>query len=544
MTGHARQSTQDAGCRKPGARSVMDDPSGGANAFAQARPDAGLFERLPDPYLVLDTGLSVVTANAAWRDLFTPGDLRQCEALIRSLAIGLRAGERRLSPVLPLDGGAGGDEGEAPPRYWQMHVFLLPAMPDAPANFAVRFDDVTTRTLNEDEVRRERALMRSRARLRQISGKETAERLDVHATRFEQALTAAGVGMWRLDVASGDVNCSEGCLRDLGCSRTSVTKEALLGECTEQFVANWRTLQSGRPVEFERGLPASQEGARWVMIRGIGQFDENGTMQSVTGVTLDITARKEHELALGALAGAERSERERSDASARAMDQFIAAVSHELRSPLNAIVSWAELLQLVADPANVSRAGEAIRRNGRQLSRMVDDLLDSGAVATGKLSISQQPVDLGALAATVVEDTRKLIEHKGLQLGMSDIFPCTVSADENRMKQVVWNLLTNALKFTDAGRIEVSVIPQGDFVELTVLDTGRGIEASSLPLIFDRFQQVAPNSSGRVGGLGLGLWLAKHIVNMHGGTISVASEGLGRGARFTVRLPAVTTLGN
>lgn len=361
-------------------------------------------------------------------------------------------------------------------------------------------------------------------------------------SRVERALATAGVGVWQVDVTSGIIDCSERCLRDLGLGQTAaLTKESLLGERTGQFVANWRVLQSGHPVEFELKVQASQGGLRWVLIRGIGQFDDEGTMCSVTGFTLDITGRKERELELDALAGAERSERERSDAFAKAMDQFIAAVSHELRSPLNAIVSWAELLQLVADPANVARAGEAIRRNGRQLSRMVDDLLDSGAVATGKLSMNLQPVDLGALAATVVEDARKLIEHKGLHLSTSDIYPCTVMADDNRIKQVVWNLLTNAVKFTDAGSIQVSVVPKGDHVELIVCDTGRGIEAHALPLLFDRFQQVAPHSSGRVGGLGLGLWLAKHIVHLHAGTITVSSDGLGKGAQFVVRVPATTT---
>ncbi len=521
----------------------MEARSSGTVALAQTEAQMRLFDRLPEPYLVLDGALSVVTANAAWRELFAPDDLRQCEQLLSTLAIELRASDRRLSPVFRLDvGAAETDEGETRPRYWQMHAFLLPATPQDRALIAVRFDDVTARTLQEDEDRREKALLRSRARLRQLLVKEAGERLDDHASKVEWALATAGVGVWQVDVRSGIIDCSERCLRDLGLGQTAaLTKESLLGERTGQFVANWRVLQSGHPVEFELKVQASQGAWRWVLIRGIGQFDDEGTMRSVMGFTLDITGRKEHELELDAVAGAERSERERSDAFAKAMDQFIAAVSHELRSPLNAIVSWAELLQLVADPANVARAGEAIRRNGRQLSRMVDDLLDSGAVGTGKLSMNLQPVDLGALAATVVEDTRKLIEHKGLQLSTADIYPCAVMADDNRMKQVVWNLLTNAVKFTDAGSIQVSVVQKGDYVELIVRDTGRGIEADAMPLIFDRFQQVAPNSSGRVGGLGLGLWLAKHIVNLHAGTITVTSEGLGKGAQFVVRIPALTT---
>jgi signal transduction histidine kinase len=132
---------------------------------------------------------------------------------------------------------------------------------------------------------------------------------------------------------------------------------------------------------------------------------------------------------------------------------------------------------------------------------------------------------------------RKAAEHKGLYLHANDIAPCAVMADESRMKQVVWNLLTNAVKFTDTGGIDVSVTETGGFAELTVTDTGRGIEPEALPLVFDRFQQIAPKSSGRVGGLGLGLWLVRQIVGVHNGTITVASDGKGCGSVFVVRVP-------
>ncbi|CAM2159202.1 protein of unknown function (plasmid) [Pararobbsia alpina] len=208
------------------------------------------------------------------------------------------------------------------------------------------------------------------------------------------------------------------------------------------------------PFEFELGVSGAN-GRRWVLIRGTGRLHENGTLRSVIGFTLDITARKEHELEADARAGAERTGRERSEALARTMGQFVAAVSHETRSPLNAIVSWGELLHLVADPSVVASAGEAIRRNGRQLTHMVDDLIHSGAVASGKMSVNLQPVDLGALAAIVVEHMRKAAEHKGLELRATGIAPCTTLADDSRMRQVVSNLLTNAIKFTDAGTIYV-----------------------------------------------------------------------------------------
>jgi signal transduction histidine kinase len=310
--------------------------------------------------------------------------------------------------------------------------------------------------------------------------------------------------------------------------------ETLLGNDAERIAAARDALSERLPFEFELA-GHGPDGQRWLLIRGAGRFDENGALQSVAGFTLDITARKKHEL--DARAGAERLDRERNEALARTTDQFIAAVSHEIRAPLNAIVSWAELLHLVADPAVVARAGDAIRRNGRQLAHMVDDLLDSGAIASGKLSVNLQPVDLGALAAIVVEDMRKAAELKGLALQVADIAPCLAMADDSRIRQVVSNLVTNAIKFTDTGSIYVSVAATDRHVTLVVRDTGHGIERDALPRVFDRFQQFADRPSGRFGGLGLGLWLVKQIVTLHHGTIDAASEGLGHGATFTVRIP-------
>ncbi|WP_345817156.1 HAMP domain-containing sensor histidine kinase (plasmid) [Paraburkholderia sp. PREW-6R] len=362
---------------------------------------------------------------------------------------------------------------------------------------------------------------------------------DTIAEGLGEMLALAGLGVWELEVASGRIRCNEPCLNHCGAARSAdISREWLLGDLPRQIGANPDAARDGQTFEFERMSP---DGCHWVLIRGICWFNDDNTMRSATGFTLDLTSRKQHEFELDALANAERSAREHSDALARTMDHFIAAVSHELRSPLNAIVSWAELLQLAMEPSNVARAGEAIRRNGRQLSHMVDDLLDSGAIATGKLSVNLQPVDLGALAAFVAEDVRKLAQHKGLQLHAADISPCLVLADESRIRQVIWNLLANAVKFTDAGEVEVSVKATRDFAVMTVRDTGRGIAPEAVSLIFDRFQQIAPHASGRVGGLGLGLWLARHIISLHGGSIDVASDGPGCGATFTVKLPLAST---
>ncbi|WP_144107488.1 sensor histidine kinase [Paraburkholderia sp. BCC1886] len=498
--------------------------------------DTGLFELLAEPYLVLDGDLVPVAANRAWRSLFdtrrdhSPGktmswadlDPRH-EELVRSISSELRGGEHCRSSVIRLDHEADTEGGSCQrPRDWQVFASVIPARGLEPRLITLRYDDVTARELA------------ALTPVQSVIDGPTRQTNDTGDAELDATLALAGLGVWRLEVATGSVRCNEPCLLHLGVSRSAdVTREWLLDGLPDRIEANPGAHGGQRSFECERQSP---DGCHWVLVHGICRFNKDGTMRSVTGFTLDLTSRKQHEIELDALANSERSARERSEAVARTMDQFIAAVSHELRSPLNAIVSWAELLKLAMDPANVVRAGEAIRRNGRQLSHMVDDLLDSGAIATGKLSVKLQPVDLGALAAIVAEDVRKLAQHKGLQLQAVDISPCLVMADESRIKQVIWNLLANAVKFTDAGDVEISVKATQDCAEMRVRDTGRGIAPDALSLVFDRFQQIGPQSSGRVGGLGLGLWLAKHIVGLHGGSIDVASDGPGCGATFTVTL--------
>jgi len=246
------------------------------------------------------------------------------------------------------------------------------------------------------------------------------------------------------------------------------------------------------------------------------------------------------------------------------MDAFVSAVSHELRSPLNAIASWTQLLQCTTDAEKAAKAAIVIERNTRQLTHMVDDLLDTGAIINGKLSVAFSPVDLGVLASLVTEDIRLNAQSKGIQLETGTLSSCTVMGDEKRLKQIVWNLLSNALKFSDAGTISVHVwheVPQalpvlpvheqmreqlaassktGEIgsIVLQISDTGRGIEPEIIGTIFERFRQRSISDSGRAGGLGLGLWLVKNLVELHGGTVTAESAGVNLGATFTVRLPA------
>lgn len=502
-----------------------------------------LLEHLVEPYLVLDGQLAFVGANAAWRELFMAGAGAATHhpehperGVVEAIAAHLRANRIQPSRVFRLDLAQAERRREAR-RYWRLHASTLPATVDREALTALRFEDVTAQLAAGESERREKAKLRSYARLGEILARQTGETRSPLSGNIDPALALSELGVWQIDLATGEVECNDRCLRDLALGSSLESTEAQrFGEAVQLTAENLQRLQAGESFESERRVEHA-DGPHWVLVRGSGRAQDDRGVGLVGGITLDITSRKNHELELSALADQERYAREQSEALARTMDEFVAAVSHELRSPLNAIISWGELLRLSSDPAAVTKAGDAIRRNGRQLSLMVDDLLDSGAIASGKLSVQLQPLDLGALATLVAEDVRKQAEHKHLTLNSVNVSSCTVMADEGRIRQVIWNLLSNAIKFTADGGVRIALSVNGSTACLSVQDTGRGIPAEQLPQIFGRFVQIDARSSGRAGGLGLGLWLVKHIVELHGGTVAVTSEGAGHGSTFTVSLP-------
>jgi PAS domain S-box-containing protein len=226
--------------------------------------------------------------------------------------------------------------------------------------------------------------------------------------------------------------------------------------------------------------------------------------------------------------------------ASRAKDEFLATVSHELRTPLNAIVGWSSLLKdRVTDPALVKPI-EVIHRNALAQVKIIEDILDVSRVITGKFRLDARPADLVAIARDALEVVRPSALAKSLSLTFqTEHEACLIVADPERVQQVVWNLLSNAVKFTEPpGKVTLSIHQEEPTsITLTVLDTGRGIEPTFLPYVFDRFRQGDPTSTRRVGGLGLGLALVRHIVELHGGSVLAQSEGVGKGAAFSIRLP-------
>jgi PAS domain S-box-containing protein len=251
------------------------------------------------------------------------------------------------------------------------------------------------------------------------------------------------------------------------------------------------------------------------------------------------TAKKAHAEAERAAAQNERLYRQ-AEESSRLKEEFLATISHELRTPLSAILGWARMLrmgQLSAE--NAAKALDTIERNARAQAQLVDDLLDVSRIITGKLRMDVRPSDPNSFIDAAVEAVKPAAEAKGVRIQkVIDTGAISIPGDPVRLQQIVWNLLSNAIKFTPrGGRVQIRSERINSHLEIVVSDTGQGISADFLPHVFDRFRQADQKTSRQHGGMGLGLAIVRHLVEMHGGTVNADSEGEGKGAIFTVMLP-------
>jgi len=268
--------------------------------------------------------------------------------------------------------------------------------------------------------------------------------------------------------------------------------------------------------------------------------DERGKLVSVLSLVLDVTARQSAEEERAASLVRERDARRHAEEADRLKDEFLATLSHELRTPLTSILGWASMIRNgEVEGSNASRAIETIERNARSQARLIDDLLDVSRIITGNLRLDLHPLNLAPIVQAALDALRPTADVKGMKLQTRfEPGQCLVKGDPNRLRQVIWNLLSNAIKFTPRhGSVSIDLTCVESTARLTVSDTGDGISPEFLPYVFDRFRQAEGSISRKQGGLGLGLAVARHLVELHGGTIRAQSEGIGKGAVFSVDLP-------
>ncbi|HEY1335291.1 MAG TPA: CHASE3 domain-containing protein [Myxococcaceae bacterium] len=323
----------------------------------------------------------------------------------------------------------------------------------------------------------------------------------------------------------------------------------IVNETTQLPVENpvTRVLRDGRVVGLANHTVLLARDGRAVPIDDSAApiRPREGSMTGAVLVFRDITARRQTEREQARSLEREQAARRELEIASRSKDEFVTTLSHELRTPLNAILGWVQLLRAgTLDETARVHALEVIERNTRTQTRMVEDLLDISRIMTGQFRIDPRPVDLATVVTAAVDAVRPAIDAKALHLATHlDPDAGPVAGDPDRLQQVVWNLLTNAVKFTPrGGRIDVTLERRGSQVEVRVTDTGRGIAADFLPHVFERFSQAEASTSRSQPGLGIGLALVRHLVELHGGVVDVESEGEGRGATFTVRLPVPVTL--
>ncbi len=291
---------------------------------------------------------------------------------------------------------------------------------------------------------------------------------------------------------------------------------------------------AGREGRFEdEGWRLRKDGTRFwanVIITAL-RHPSDGRLVGFAKVTRDLTERRRAE--------SERLRLARAEEANRTKDEFLATVSHELRTPLNAILGWAVLLADRVDDPTIAKPLATIRRNAEAQAKLVEDVLDISRIVSGKLRLEVAPVDLTSVVRDALDVVRPAAQAKDIRFLVDGLdAPATVIADATRLQQVAWNLLSNAVKFTSpGGTVTVRLDHEPTTVSLSIVDTGIGIEPAFLPHVFERFRQADGSPTRKHGGLGLGLAIVRHIVELHGGTVTAASEGAGKGATFVVTLP-------
>ena len=430
--------------------------------------------------------------------------------------------------------------------------FGLRAMNDALLLLQAFIGMTTTMMLSvAAEVTRRRVVERDLRLLNEDLERTVTERTDelIRANdRLVEAQEVAHVGSWEWDIGTNRVWWSDEMYRIYGLERGAhIGYETFLSRllADERALVDTtvrRAMEDGQPFAFDHRIVRDDGTVRVLFGAGRVILDLSGRPTRMVGTAHDITERKEAEEAR-ALLIKEQVARHEAEETSRAKDQFLAILSHELRTPLNAALGWAHMLREMPRDAPATRnAVETIYRNLLVQSRLVSDIVDVSRIAKGALVIESAPVDLGAIINSAMDMVREQAKARSITLESIEGGAVALTGDAKRLEQVFWNLLSNGVRFgRNGGSLRVHVIPNGESVRIDVEDDGPGIDPAFLPHVFEPFRQADASPRRAHDGLGLGLAIARHLVELHGGSMSAANRDEG-GARLTVVLPAQTAL--
>jgi PAS domain S-box-containing protein len=362
--------------------------------------------------------------------------------------------------------------------------------------------------------------------------------------RLRMALDVAHIAAWEWQLATGQM-------------RWSTDPEALFGFPGGSFGSELRIVRAAHQDDtpriesaiadalqtgsYEAEYRAVRPDGRIVWLKERGRVFSDVDGERMVGITRDVTAERESALERERLLKREREARDEAEQQSRLKDEFLATLSHELRTPMNTILGWLSILESGKPVRDLASILEVIARNAQIQAKLIDDLLDMNRLLSGNAHLELSAVDIAALLQTTLQGLHLAADAKGVII-VATLDPGVggMLGDPRRLQQVLWNLIHNAIKFTPAhGRVAINVHRADGEIQIAVVDTGRGISANFLPHVFERFRQQDASPTRATFGLGLGLSIAKQLVELHGGTIAAHSEGEGRGATFIVRLPVV-----
>jgi PAS domain S-box-containing protein len=378
--------------------------------------------------------------------------------------------------------------------------------------------------------------------------KRVEEQLRLNEERYRLAVDAAELGTFHCPVPLGPIIWNTKCKEHFWLpEKAEVSFEVFYAilhpddrEPTRQAIETALRERGIYDVEYRTVAPDGQR-TRWIRAKGRGYYDAQGELTRFDGITIEITRTKRVEAERDQLLVQERHARALAEQAGQTKDEFLATLSHELRTPLTAILGWTQLLRgTEQENQAIWKEGlQVIERNTYAQVQLIEDLLDISRIVSGKLRLDVQLVDLSAVVKAAIDVVQPSAQAREIRLeAMIDPRAGPVAGDPDRLQQVAWNLLSNAIKFTSKhGKVQVILARLNSHLELTVSDTGQGIPAEFLPHVFERFTQGDSSSTRAHKGLGLGLAICRHLVELHGGSIRADSEGEGRGASFTVKLP-------